>query len=133
MINLHESMGPGWDRTRDPWICSKTRICSQTRYRLRYTARIYECRYLLVFRFRHLSHMLMHLAAYRHVYLVAYNSMHAIACLSSGTRSLRSILFCLSRRNMHNLSLCALRHNSGPDVCSSSECPAETVHLPRLI
>ena len=25
MINLHESMGPGWDRTRDPWICSQTR------------------------------------------------------------------------------------------------------------
>ena len=27
MINLHESMGPGRDRTRDPWICSQTRIC----------------------------------------------------------------------------------------------------------
>ena len=36
MINLHESMGPDWDRTRDPWICSQTRICSQTLYRLRY-------------------------------------------------------------------------------------------------
>ena len=23
MINLHESMGPGWDRTCDPWICSQ--------------------------------------------------------------------------------------------------------------
>ena len=22
MINPHESMGPDWDRTRDPWICS---------------------------------------------------------------------------------------------------------------
>ena len=32
MINLYKSMGPGWDRTRDP------RICSQTRYRLRYAA-----------------------------------------------------------------------------------------------
>ena len=39
MINLHESMGPGRDRTRDPWICSQTRICCQTRYRLRYAAR----------------------------------------------------------------------------------------------
>ena len=38
MINLHESMGPGRDRTRDPWICSQTRICCQTRYRLRYAA-----------------------------------------------------------------------------------------------
>ena len=34
MINLHESMGPDRDRTRDPWICSQTRTCSQTRYRL---------------------------------------------------------------------------------------------------
>ena len=32
-------MGPGRDRTRDPWMCSQTRICSQTRYRLRYAAR----------------------------------------------------------------------------------------------
>ena len=39
MINLHESMGPGRDRTHDPWICSQTRICCQTRYRLRYAAR----------------------------------------------------------------------------------------------
>ena len=39
MINLHESMVPGRDRTRDPWIYSQTRICSQTRYRLRYAAR----------------------------------------------------------------------------------------------
>ena len=33
-------MGPGRDRTRDPWICSQTCICSQTRYLLRYAARI---------------------------------------------------------------------------------------------
>ena len=39
MINLHERMGPGRDRTRDPWICSQTRIWYQTRYRLRYAAR----------------------------------------------------------------------------------------------
>ena len=39
MINLHKSMGLGWNRTRDPWICSQTRICCQTRYRLRYVAR----------------------------------------------------------------------------------------------
>ena len=32
-------MGPGWDRTHDPWNCSQTRICCQTRYRLRYVAR----------------------------------------------------------------------------------------------
>ena len=24
-------MGPGWDRTRDSWICSQTCTCSQTR------------------------------------------------------------------------------------------------------
>ena len=31
-------MGPDRDRTCDPWICSQTRICSQTHYRLRYAA-----------------------------------------------------------------------------------------------
>ena len=40
MINLYESMGPGWDQTRDPWICSQIRICSQTRYQLRYGAQM---------------------------------------------------------------------------------------------
>ena len=39
IINLHESMGPDRDRTRNPWICSQTSICSQTRYPLRYAAR----------------------------------------------------------------------------------------------
>ena len=34
-------MGPSRDRTRDPWIYSQTRICSQTRYRLRYAARYF--------------------------------------------------------------------------------------------
>ena len=29
MINLLESMEPGRDRTREPWICSHTRICCQ--------------------------------------------------------------------------------------------------------
>ena len=33
-------MGPSRDRTRDPWICSQTRICNQTRYRLPYAARL---------------------------------------------------------------------------------------------
>ena len=28
MINLHESMGPGLDRTRDPWICNQVRVDS---------------------------------------------------------------------------------------------------------
>ena len=32
-------MGPGRDRTRDPCICSQTRIYCQTRYRLRYAVR----------------------------------------------------------------------------------------------
>ena len=41
MINLHESMVPGRDRTRDLWICSQLRICNQTCYRLRYTARFF--------------------------------------------------------------------------------------------
>ena len=29
-------MGPDQDQTRDLWICSQTRICSQTYYQLRY-------------------------------------------------------------------------------------------------
>ena len=37
-------MGPGRGRTRDPWICSQTRICCQTRYRLRYAARFVALR-----------------------------------------------------------------------------------------
>ena len=36
MIDLHKSMGPGRDDTRDPWICSQRCICCQTRYWLRY-------------------------------------------------------------------------------------------------
>ena len=48
MINLQESMGPGRDRTRDPWNCSQSRICSQTRYRLRYGN--WVCTYLLMCR-----------------------------------------------------------------------------------
>ena len=35
--------------------------------------------------------------------------------------------------HMHHLSLCALRHNIGSDVCASSKFPGETVHLPRLV
>ena len=27
---------------------------------------------------------------------------------------------------MHRLSLCTLGHNTGSDVCASSECPGET-------
>ena len=34
-------MGPGRDWTRDPWIWSQTRICSQTRYWMRYVVQIY--------------------------------------------------------------------------------------------
>ena len=29
MINLHEGMGPSWDRTYDPWISNQTRLSSQ--------------------------------------------------------------------------------------------------------
>ena len=38
MINLHKSMGRSQDGTCDPWICSQTRICSETYYLLRYVA-----------------------------------------------------------------------------------------------
>ena len=39
--------------------------------------------------------------------------------------------FCLSLRLLA-LPLCAHGHNNGSDVCASSECPDETVRLPRL-
>ena len=29
LINLHESMGPGWDQTHNPWICNRTRYAAQ--------------------------------------------------------------------------------------------------------
>ena len=35
-------MGPGGDQTHDLWICSQTRICCQTRYRLRYATRFFN-------------------------------------------------------------------------------------------
>ena len=38
MINLRESMGLGWDQTRDPWICIQTRC--QLRYAARYPKRV---------------------------------------------------------------------------------------------
>ena len=78
--------------------------------------------------------MLMHLAAYRHVYFVACNRMRSALphAYLVGLEAL-DLFFCLSRHNMHGLSLCALGHNSGSDVCSSNECPGETVHLPRLV
>ena len=56
----------------------------------------------------------------------------ATACLSTGAGTLRSV-FVLASVYMHRLSLCALRHNNGSDVCASTDCPGETVHLPRLV
>ena len=38
MINLHKSMEPGRDPTRDPWFCSQTGIYSQIHYLLCYPA-----------------------------------------------------------------------------------------------
>ena len=46
MLNLHKSMGPGGDRTRIPWICSQTRICCQTHYRLCYAARYWKLTFI---------------------------------------------------------------------------------------
>ena len=39
MINLHESMGRGQDRTHNQWIWSQTPICCQTGYQLLYAAK----------------------------------------------------------------------------------------------
>ena len=64
MINLHESMGPGRDRTRDPWICSQTRICCQTRYRLRYAARLKACYVKSLLKYQAFPYLIYHLFAY---------------------------------------------------------------------
>ena len=40
-------------------------------------------------------------------------------------------ILCLGLR-LHALPLCALGHNNESDVCASSKCPDETVHLPDL-
>ena len=42
-IHLHESIRPGRDWTRDPWICSQTRICSKTHYRRKVQIRFCFC------------------------------------------------------------------------------------------
>ena len=41
MNKHHESMEPGWDQTGNPWICSQTRICCQTRYRQHFAAHFF--------------------------------------------------------------------------------------------
>ena len=44
-------MGPGRGQTRNPWICSQTRLCSQTCYRLRFCGPVLTvgqfCKHLL--------------------------------------------------------------------------------------
>ena len=49
MINLHESMEQGRDWTRDPWICSQTRICCHTRYRLHYPTWLLDLQVQMMF------------------------------------------------------------------------------------
>ena len=98
-------------------------ICCSHTHRIHCCAQAHKKRRLRV-RFRHLSHMLSNyvqlharlfgsMRALLHAYLVGY------------------IFFCQSLR-LHALPLCALGHNNVSDVCASSKCPDETVHLPRL-
>ena len=74
-------------------------------------------------RFRHLSHMLR---PYVLLYARLFGSMRALL-----HAYLVGSIFCLSLR-LYALPLCALGHNNGSDVCASSKCPDETLHLPRL-
>ena len=46
IINLLESMGPGRDRTRDPWICSQTRIAWEVNYYIKTGVVSPVCNYL---------------------------------------------------------------------------------------
>ena len=74
-------------------------------------------------RFRHLSHMLSH---YVKLHARLFGSMRVLLYAY-----LLGSIFCLSLR-LHTLPLCALGHNNVSDVCTSSKCPDETVHLPGL-
>ena len=77
--------------------------------------------------------MCNYLAAYTHVYLVACSNMRALLHAYLVGLEALDLFFVWASVYMHRLSLCALRHNNGSDVRASSECPGETVHLPRLV
>ena len=82
---------------------------------------VYELRY------RHLSHMLCHYVQlfsgiHAHLFCSMQSNACATACLSSEAGTHKSV-FVRASVYMHRLSLCALRHNNGSDVCASSECP----------
>ena len=71
---------------------------------------------------------------YAQVYLVACSTLRALLpAYLVGLEPLGLFFVWASVYHMHRLSLCALRHNIGSDVCASSKCPGETVHLPRLV
>ena len=77
-------MGPSRDRTRDPWNCSQTCICSQTRYRLRYAARCFPCGVLgqvwyLIYRFLNFATFLTRIHLYQQLSTMSgplYESVH---------------------------------------------------------
>ena len=66
------------------------------------------------------------LSHYVQLHTRLFGSMHALL-----HAYLVGSIFCLSLC-LHALPLCALGHNNGSDVCASSKCTDETVHLPRL-
>ena len=77
--------------------------------------------------------MCNYLGACTHVYLVACSNMRALLHAYLFGLEALDLFFVRASVYMHRLSLCALRHNNGSDVCASSKCPGETVHLPRLV
>ena len=69
--------------------------------------------------------MLSHYAAYRHVYLVASSNMRAL--LHAYLMGLEALDVFLSESTCTAfLYVRSGRHNTGFDVCASSECPGET-------
>ena len=80
-----------------------------------------------------LVNMCNYLAAYTPLYLEACSNMRALLHAYLVGMEALDLFFVWASVYMHRLSLCALRHNNGSDVCASSECPGETVHLPRLV
>ena len=91
-------MVPGRDRTRDPWICSQTGICSQTRYQLHYAARyrlVWTCvvhHPLKTVFFRVKAHIVFHVKEVSKAFLIIpRRSRRGIVLASSVRPSVQSV------------------------------------------
>ena len=126
MINLHESIGPGRDRTRDPWICSQTSFCNQTRYLLRYAAR---CNVLV---FLHLALVLtVSISGHIHLHLPTTGQLASLPTMSVRATWTEQALIptvCITR-----LSFEPWHEISNNLVCATSKGSDQPAHTRSLI